>query len=221
MPNRRGTFVVALPCLTMNSRGLAAGSSVVALGLVALLAACTSSGSAPPAQRPSVPVFATSTVPAAPARTALPKDCSEVATAIDVDAIIGHSLIGSSSQVVGVAMPKIKRLGRLDCYFGIPAGKPVTSGVVSIGIGRYADAESAAHRTSLTVNTARSGGAQVSDLKVDGGDALLVADQKTQELVLSRGSLTVLVIAANGVLPAGRIGEKLTNLAQRAVETHP
>jgi hypothetical protein len=203
----------------MSSRGLATGAAVVALGLVALLAACTSS-STPAAQRPSVPAFATSSTPAAPIRTSLPTDCSDVVTATDVDAIVGHSLIGSSSQVVGVAMPKIHRLGRLDCYFGIPAGKPVTSGVVSIGIGRYTDAASAAHRTSLTVNTARSGGAQVSDLKVDGGDALLVADQRTQELVLSRGSLTVLVIAADGVLPNGRIGEKLTTLAERAVEAH-
>jgi hypothetical protein len=120
--------------------------------------------------------------------------------------------------VVGVAEPKINRTGRLDCYFGIPAGKPATSGVVSIGIGRYSDPTSAAHRTTVTVNSARTDGASVSDIRINGGDGLLVADSKIQELVLSRGDLTVLVIANNGVLPAGRIGPGLTALAMRALD---
>jgi hypothetical protein len=198
----------------MSSRWLAAGA---ALGLAAVLAACSSPAAAP-APRAKVPVFATSTVRAVPVRTSLPKACSDVATATEVDAIVGHALTGSSHEVVGVAESKINRTGRLDCYFGIPAGKPVTSGVVSIGIGSYTDPTSAAHRTTVTVNSARADGASVSDVQVNGGDALLVADTKIQELVLSRGDLTVLVIANNGVLPSGKAGPGLTALAMRALD---
>lgn len=206
----------------MRRRWLAAGSSVVALCLVGLLTAgCTSSsGAAPKPRQPAVPTFHTSTVPLPPLRTTPPTSCSGVASATDVDAIVGHPLVGSANQVVGVAEPAIHRTGRLDCYYGIPLGKAVTAGVVSIGIASYTDPTSAAHRTVVTVNSARQEGATTSDVHVDSADGVLVAGAKNQELVLSRGDLTVLVSADNGVLPAGRIGRQLVLLAQKALAGH-
>jgi hypothetical protein len=201
----------------MTRRWWVAGSAVAAIGLVCVLVACTSQ-TANTQQQPKVPTFtgspahSTSAAPATP-----PKACSDVAAAADVDSIVGHQLPGSMAQVVGIPQPKINRTGRLDCYYGIPPGKPVTAGVLSIGIASYADEQSAQHRTTLTVTNDRNAGATTSDVRVGDDNAVVIAGAKSQELVLSRGSLTVLISADNGVLAAGKVGPQLIQLAQRAL----
>jgi hypothetical protein len=204
----------------MNRRWLAAGSAVAALGLVGLLVAC-SSGVAPQTQaRPNVPSFSSPTTRASAVATAVPKSCSVIAAAADVDQVVGHQLVGSMNQVVGIPQPAINRTGRLDCYYGIPAGQPLTAGVVSIGIASYTDPQSAQHRTTLTVNSARNAGATTSDVQVGSDHAVLVAGAQTQELVLSVGNLTILISANNGVFAAGTVGPQLVKLAQRALAAH-
>lgn len=195
----------------MRRRWWAAGVAVAAPGLAVLLAACTSS--APGAAHPRVPTFETPAPSSAPP-AAPPKSCASVAQASDVDGIVGHQLAGSMNQIVGVPMPKINRTGRLDCYYGIPAGKPVTAAAVSIGISGYTDAPSARRRVSQTVNSARDAGATTSDVRVGSTDAVLLAGPATLELVLSSGNLTVVVSADNGVLG----GQQLVRLAQRALD---
>ena len=193
------------------------------LGLVlvtagVLLAACTSGS--PPAGHPSVPTFAATTTAAVPEISAVPKDCTTVAQEADVDTVVGHQLTGSMAPVVGVAMPSIKRTARLDCYYGIPAGQPPNTAAVSIGIASYADAPTAAQRVQLTVDAARNGGAQASNLKVGADPATLLTETKAQEIVLAHGVLTVLVTALTGVLPAGKASPDLVTLAQRALTAH-
>jgi hypothetical protein len=114
-------------------------------------------------------------------------------------------------------MPTINRTGRLDCYYGIPAGKPVTAAVLSIGISSYTDAPSAQRRVAQTVHSARNAGATTSDVRVGSADAVLLAGASSQELVLASGNRTVLVSAANGVLTTGQSGQQLARLAQRAL----
>jgi len=202
----------------MNRRWWAAGSAVAAFVFAGLLVACSSAPQ--PTAHPQVPTFSTrQTTSAAP--VAPPKSCAAVAQAADVDQIVGHQLVGSANQVVGIPQANISRTGRLDCYYGIPAGQPVTAAVLSIGIASYTDAPTAQHRVTLTVNSARNSGTTTSDLKVGTEHAVLLAGAQAQELVLSHGNLTVLVRANNGVLTHATIGPQLVALAQRALAAPP
>jgi hypothetical protein len=198
----------------MKRRWWAAGSAVVAL----VLTGCTSTPT--PTARPTIPVFATATATTAPVRAALPHACAEVASASDVDAIVGHQLTGSAAEVRGVAEPAIHRTGRLDCYYGIPAGQPVTAGVLSIGIAGYTDAASAAQRVTETVNAARQAGDSTSDVTLGSRDAVLVVGPRNQELVLSAGDLTVLISADTGVLSRTSSGDQLRRLAGKALASN-
>lgn len=202
----------------MNRRWVAAVAAGVAIALVAFVACTSSSGSTanPP---PKVPSFTTSAPRTSVAPVVLPKGCASVAAASDVDGIVGHQLVGSSTQVVGIPQAAIGRLGRLDCYYGIPPGAPLAAAVVAIGIASYVDAATAQHRAMLTVNSARNSGAATSTLAVGSGHGVLIAGPQSQELVLAQGNETVLVTAANGVLAAGKVGPGLVQLAQKALGT--
>lgn len=188
---------------------------VAAVTMAGLVAACSSGGT--PARNPSVPTFATTVASSVAEVTAVPKTCGSVAQASDVDAIVGHQLTGAMQPVVGVAMPAIHRTARLDCYYGLPAGQPVTAAAVQIAVASYTDAPSAQQRVTATVNSARDSGAATSQVTVAGNPAVLIVSAKTQELVFSHATLTILVVAATGVLPQGKAGPQLTALAVRAL----
>jgi hypothetical protein len=193
------------------------GRLVVVLVVAVVLGVAACSSSPPPATRPSVPGFAAATASAVPEISAAPKDCGTVAEAADVDHVTGHQLNGAMVPVVGVPLPSIKRTARLDCYYGVPGGQPLTAAAVSIGIAGYADAATAARRVEETVTSARDSGSSTSATKVGADPATLLSDAKARELVFSHGVLTVLVTARNGVLPADKIGPSLVALAQRAL----
>ena len=200
----------------MHPRPLwAVTGAALAVGIALTLGGCGSGGA--PVTHPSVPTFAPSTTTSMAMISTVPKDCGAVAEEADVDRVVGHQLTGSTVPVVGVPMPSINRTARLDCYYGVPAGQPMSGAAVSIGIAGYADPASAQHRAQLTVTDARNAGAQSSDVLVGGEHAVLLAGAKDQELVLAHASLTVLVTALNGVLPAGKVGPPLVALAQRAL----
>lgn len=189
--------------------------AVVVIGMVGWAAACSSGP--PPVNHPAVPTFATSTRATSSTGAKVPTSCSTVAEAADVDQIVGHQLAGAMAPVVGVPMPSINRTGRLDCYYGVPPGQPITTAAVIIGIAGYTDTQSAQHRAEATVTTARNAGAQTSDVQVGAEHAVLLAGAQDQELVLAHGTMTILVSAMNGVLPAGGTGPPLIAMAQRAL----
>lgn len=198
-------------------RGWVAAGVTVSAGLVLLVSCSSGSGSAPP---PTVPTFATSTAKVAASATPLPTNCDNIAVAADVDRVAGHQLVGSMNQVVGIPEAAIGRVGRIDCYYGIPPGQPVTAGVVQIGVAEYNTAAMAQHRVSVTVNSARDSGATTSQVKVGDSNAVLIAAQQDHELVFARGSTTIVVTALNGVLPQGQEGPSLIQLAQKAITSH-
>ena len=202
----------------MDRRWWSAGVSVAAVGLVGMLVAC--GGSSTPSSQaktpaPSKPATATS---APPFVGKLPSSCTPVAAAGDVDKILGHPLTGTTNLVKGIAEASIGRTGRLDCYYGIPPNQPATAAVVSIGIGAYDNNADAAHRVLETVNQARGTGYVSSDVQVDGQNAVLLAGQQNQEVVLSAGTITVLVTAANSVVQPGKAGPPLIQLTARALK---
>lgn len=192
--------------------------SVAAVGLVGVLAAC-GSGPAPSNQAKapkstSKPATATS---APPFVGTVPASCDPVASEGDVGTILGHPLTGTSNGIKGIAEAAIGRTARLDCYYGIPPNQPATTAVVSIGIGGYDNDADAAHRVLETVNQARDTGYTSSDVQVNGQNAVLLAGQQNQEVVLSAGSITVLVTAANSVVAPGKAGPPLIALAGKAL----
>jgi hypothetical protein len=202
----------------MDRRWWSAGVSVAAVGLVGVLAAC--GGAAAPSNPAKVPTF-TSKRPAPtsapPFVGSMPASCDPIASESDVNTIIGHPLTGTSNMIKGIAEAAIGRTARLDCYYGIPPNQPATTGVVSIGIGSYDNAADAAHRVLETVNQARDTGYTSSNVQVNGQNAVLLAGQQNQEVVLSAGTITVLVTAANSVVQAGKAGPPLIQLAGKAL----
>jgi hypothetical protein len=202
----------------MDRRWWSAGVSAVAVGLVgALVVACGgNSGSGDTAKTTSASRPATATS-APPFAGKLPASCDAVAKATDVDKILGHPLTGSSNLVKGIAEASIGRTGRLDCYYGIPPNQTVTTAALSIGITAYDTPAHASHRVLETVNEARDTGYSSSDVQVSGQNAVLLAGQKNQEVVLSANTITVLVSAANSVVQPGKAGPPLIQLAARAL----
>ena len=202
----------------MDRRWWSAGVAVAAVGLVGVLAAC--SGSAAPSNPAKVPTFTSkraTPTSAPPFVGSVPASCDPIASEGDVDTIMGHPLTGTANMIKGVAEAAIGRTARLDCYYGIPPNQPATTGVVSVGIGGYDNAADAAHRVLETVNQARDTGYSSSNVQVNGQNAVLLAGQQNQEVVLSAGTITVLVTAANSVVQAGKAGPPLIQLAGKAL----
>ena len=201
----------------MDRRWWSAGLSVVAVGLVGVLAAC-SSNAAPsnPAKAPTFSKPATATS-APPFVGKVPASCDPVAAEADVDKILGQPLTGTSNGIVGIAEAAIGRTARLDCYYGIPPNQAATTGLVSIGIGGYDNPADAAHRVVETIGQARDTGYTSSNVQVSGQNAVLLAGQQNQEVVLSAGTITVLVTAANSVVQPGKAGPPLIQLAAKAL----
>ena len=192
--------------------------STAAVGLVGILVvACggnSASSDSAKTTSASKPATATSAPPFA---GKLPATCDPVAKASDVNKILGQPLTGSSNLVKGIAEAAIGRTGRLDCYYGIPPNQPVTTAVLSIGIAEYDTPAHATHRVLETVNEARDTGYTSSNVQVSGQNAVLLAGQKSQEVVLSANTITVLVSAANSVVQPGKAGPPLIQLAARAL----
>jgi hypothetical protein len=202
----------------MDRRWWSAGLSVAAVGLVGALAACSGS-SAPnnPAKVPSFSSKAATPTSAPPFVGKVPASCDPVAAEGDVNTILGHPLTGTSNGIVGIAEAAIGRTARLDCYYGIPPNQAAITGLISIGIGSYDNAADAAHRVVETVNEARDTGYTSSNVQVNGQNAVLLAGQQNQEVVLSAGTITVLVTAVNSVVQAGKAGPPLIQLAGKAL----
>ena len=202
----------------MNRRWWSAGLSVVTVGLVGVLAACSSNaGPSNPAKPPSFSSKPATPTSAPPFVGKVPASCDPVAAPADVNKALGHTLTGTANGIVGVAEAAIGRTARLDCYYGIPPNQPAPTGLVSIGIGGYDNAADAAHRVLETVNQARDTGYTSSNVQVSGQNAVLLAGPQNQEVVLSAGTITVLITAANSVVQPGKAGPPLIQLAAKAL----
>jgi hypothetical protein len=162
----------------------------VALVVGLMLTGCTQSE--PPANSPAVPVF--STARASTDERTVPEDCDAVASLDDLTRILGTFVPGPVQRVVGVPQDNIGRTARLDCYYGLPAGQPVITAQVWVGLTSYVNEESARNRLTATVADERAAAAteNVSDVKVGDGRGVLIRNANWM-LVASRGRVTVVV----------------------------
>ena len=188
-------------------------------GLVVVVAALVvggCAGTAPPRSSPAVPVF--STVPAnATTERTVPGDCADVATLDDLTRALNTLVTGTVQPVVGVAQDDIGRTARLDCYYGVPAGRPLSEAKVWIGLTGYVNEESARKRLTATVADARTTtGATASDVQVGQGRGILIRNTHWL-LVAGRGRVTVVVQIIPVLVREDQAGALLGQVADHAL----
>src|SRR5215204_4275092 len=128
-------------------------------------------GGTPPQPAPSVPTFSSTSSSVTPTTTAgptraLPADCGSLLPTAQIDLVLGRPLVGRVQAITGIAEPKIKRLERFTCRYGLPEG-PLPEGApipLEVSISRYADDASAAERLTDTVEAERARGAAPSEV---------------------------------------------------------
>ena len=188
--------------------------ALVLVAVAVLVSACA--GATEPMTDPEVPLFSTPAPPGSLEGRAVPKTCAEVATLEEIGRILGTLVTGDPHPVVGVPQENIGRTARLDCYYGVPRGKPRTTATVWIALATYTDAHWAQRRLSNTVDDERASGARVSDVPV-GPDRGVLLRGKTWMLVAVRGSTTVVITVQPNLVREDRAGAMLGQLADTAL----
>ena len=186
---------------------------MVVLAAVAAVSACTSDT---PAAAPKVPSIGASASPSASRDRPVPKSCSGVATLNEVTDILQAAVTGQTLPVVGVPEPKIGRTARIDCYYGVPTGQPVTAAPVSIGLASYADEAAARKRMTSTIDGEKEAGAKANDVPV-GPDRGVLLNGTRRTLVAARGNNTVVVSVILDLIPEDQAGSLIGRLADRAL----
>lgn len=187
---------------------------VAGIAAVGTVTGCA--GATEPLTDPEVPLFST---PAPPGRTdarPVPNACGEVATLEEIGTILGVLVTGQVLPIVGVAQHDIGRTARLDCYYGVPAGKPNSAATVWIGLASYTEARWAKRRMTNTVADEREAGAQASDVPV-GGDRGVLVRGTSWMLVAARGSTTVVVTVRPNLVRDDQVGAMLGQLADKVL----
>lgn len=187
-------------------------------GLVLLAAALVISGcarSAPPSNSPAVPVFSSAPADANTERT-IPDNCGDVATLDDLTRDLNNLVTGTVQPIVGVPQSNIGRTARIDCYYGVPAGQPVTKAKVWIGLASYVNEESARKRLTATVAGERTAGATVSDVQVGPDRGVLIRNANWM-LVANRGRVTVVVQVIPVLVREDHAGALLGQVADHAL----
>lgn len=208
---------------------LRAAGAVAALGA---LASCSSSTpaptvtvtrtlppSAPVTSAPATPVPSSSTTAAPTHLTKLPGRCGSLLPLASVNNAVNRNLKGKTAFVVGVPEKDIKRLGYINCRYGVRPGHPTPT--VEIGVSLYRTSAAARARIRPTVSDyVDNHGARDSTTRVDGLPAHVLtggsgAGYTAATLVLADGQRTVAVSVADPIPPSGRT-KALTALATLA-----
>jgi hypothetical protein len=175
-------------------------------------------GTAPPMSSPAVPLFSTAPAAGATAERSVPADCAGVATLDDLTRLLNNLVTGAVQPVVGVPQDNIGRTARIDCYYGVPAGRPVSEAKVWVGLAGYVNEESARKRLTATVAEARTAGAAVSDVQAGPGRGVLVRNgDAAWMLVASRGRVTVVVQVIPVLVREDQAGALLGRVADHAL----
>ena len=185
-----------------------------------LVSAC--SFASPPLATPPIPTFTTTTTPPPITRgkRPVPKTCASVVSRQEVEIQVGKELNGDSQEIVGVPAPSIGRTARLDCYYGIPAGKTRDSASVMIGIATYKDPQSAQERLASSVQAEQNDGAKATDVKVGPDNGVLLTDGTTFTLVVAHGATSVVINAAHNLVATSKMQAVLIKIADRALAPH-
>lgn len=188
---------------------------VVPAAVAVLVSGCARANQ--PVVAPEVPKFSTTAPQSASTEgRPVPPTCADVITPEEAGTILGVLITGDPQPVVGVPQSDIGRTARLDCYYGVRPGKPMSAATVSISLVSYTDTARAQARLTNTISAERDAGAQVNEVPVGAGSGVLLRG-KTWTLVAQRGSTTVVVTIAPNLVREDRAGAMLGQLADKAL----
>jgi hypothetical protein len=194
----------------------------MALGMGLVVAGC---GGEPPRPAPPVPTFSSTpsttgpTTTAPPTRT-LPADCGSLLPTDQIDLVLGRPLVGRIQAITGVAEPKIKRVERFTCRYGLPEGPlpPNAPIPLEVSVSRYADEASATERVTETVESERARGAAPGSVPVGPVEGTVLVTPDRRLLVAANGPVTVAISMAPGVAD-DRLNEIMSELGGRVLTT--
>lgn len=183
---------------------------VLVVATVAVVSGCAREA---PVADPEVPQFSTA-APSGESASArpVPKTCTEVITPEEAGTILGVYLGGEPQPVVGVPLPDIGRTARLDCYYGLQSGRPLSTATLWVGITSYTDPRRAQDRLAATIDVERDASSHVDEIPVGSGKGTLLRG-KAWTVVALRGSTTVVVTIRPNLVNEDRVGPMLGQLA--------
>lgn len=214
-----------------RKHALRVAGALAALGTVA---ACSSGHPAPKVTRtvtvlaspsgpsgPSTPPTSSGAAPSTPPPahlSRLPGRCGGLLPKLTVANAINRDINGQTAYVVGVPEKDIKRIGYLNCRYGVTSQhSPPT---VEIGVSLYQTAAAAQARIKPTVDDYVNHGATATDTTVAGHPAHILtggngAGYTAATIVLADGQRTIAVSVADPI-PAGKQTSALKALAALA-----
>ncbi|HYU86443.1 MAG TPA: hypothetical protein VEK80_16690 [Kribbellaceae bacterium] len=202
------------------------GVSVTALAVAAVLVAgCgqksngdgTPGTSAGPSGTASGGPSGSATPSASAAPAALPDGCGEVLSLDEIDSAVGRPVSGQTIYIKGKAEPKINRIGRVTCRYGVRKVGNRTVVPLEVGVSSYSDEGSATSRIEFTVNDQRSHGATPIEVTLGDtkGTALLAAASAL--LIFAKGTTTVAISITKDVATGDKAKDTLTKLGTAVV----
>ncbi len=193
----------------------------MALGAVALTAACSTTApqtQAPPPQIPKItPPASASKAPSMVDRPTLPDDCDLVVDVETMNKILGQELPGEPQIIIGIKEPGIGRTGKIDCYYGIPPKQGLPAAKIIIGLSTYTDEPTARARVSESVEAERQDGAKITEVDVGKQKGTLIEGKDEQLLIGSLGKSTFVVRSRNNFVPQQNLTKILPPLAQQSM----
>ena len=201
----------------------------VVVGGAVLLAGCAAGGDGEDAANDllfSPDPAPTATAPATPTAApvvAFPDSCSDLVPTPEVVEVVAAPLPGGTTFVYADAQPDIKRTQRITCGYGVPEaaeGQPAPTPAdpaVEITLNEYEDAQAAAARVDVTLESAAAEGSQISTIPVGTLEGTVLRRPERATLVVRQDARTLVVTVRRGLVPAAAEDVVLTELAGRAL----
>ncbi len=130
-------------------------------------------------------------------KVVLPADCDGVLSVANVSHALGKPVKGKTVFLRNVALPKIKRTGRVTCYYGVKT--TISKSPVQAGLSAYSTEEAATSRVAITVAAEQSAGAIVRATKIGDVAGTVLVGRTGSLLVMAQGQRTLAVSLAKGI----------------------
>jgi hypothetical protein len=173
--------------------------------LLVTLAACSQTSNAPPGGVPApttatpkakaTPTPTPRPTPKAPARAALPTDCTLLLTHASINRTLGRTLTGRTIYIKGVPESRIGRTGRTTCRYGV-SGKTVP---IEVSVSGYRTVAEATTRVRVSVAAEVDAGAHATKTTIAHGPATITIGRHGSLVIYGTVNRTVAVTIAPGV----------------------
>jgi hypothetical protein len=192
--------------------------TAMALCAMALTACATPKRpAAPPPQIPTIVIPTSATRTPVMADRPLPETCETIVPAEQINQALGQEFPDKPTEILGIPEPEIARTGKIDCYYGIPAGAALPAAVLVIGLSTYADELSARQRITESLEAERKDGATITEIDVGKQKGSLVTTTPERLLMGSLGKSTFVIRAKAGLLPDDKLPAVLAGFAVQSM----